>query len=72
MTRESICGRIFDELLSEIYELRRGQRSSFQKEDQLPRNTVNVIPKEAGIIIYDGVLYRGQIPIILSQIERDN
>jgi hypothetical protein len=56
--------QIFDELLSEFYELRCGQRTSFLNEDQLPENGINVMPEEAEFVIFDGAIYKGQVPIL--------
>jgi hypothetical protein len=58
--------QIFDELWSEFYELRRGQRTGFLNEDQLPENGINVMPEEAEFIIFDGAIYKGQIPICFT------
>lgn len=64
--------QIYDELLSEFYELRRGQEARFPIEDQIPQDEVNVAPEEAQLIVYDGAIYRGQIPITFSWRERDS
>jgi hypothetical protein len=61
--------QIFDGLLSEFYQLRWGQRTRFPHEDRLPGNDINVIPGEDEFIIYDGAIYKGQIPIVFSRRE---
>lgn len=48
--------QIYDELLSEFYELRQGQEARFPKGEQIPQSVVNVMPDEAELIVYDGVM----------------
>jgi hypothetical protein len=51
--------QIYDELLSEFYELRRGQEARIPRDDQISQNRENCILEEPELIVYDGAVYRG-------------
>lgn len=48
--------QIYDELLSEFYEMRQGQEARFPKREQIPQSVVNAMPDEVELIVYDGVM----------------